>query len=137
MFFMSKLIESDFSPLQVIATIKDGKQFEGVIEESEFRIRESRFFSNKVLLPVVNGTVNSYGGGTQISVKFSVALCDKIAIGIFFACALAIAVILGIVMADIMFTGVVVCFLAVVYILGLCLYIKNCRRAYRKLSMIL
>ena len=25
---MSKLIESDFSPLQVIATIKDGKQFE-------------------------------------------------------------------------------------------------------------
>lgn len=138
MFLLKKrTIESQLNLAQIKSQIENSRQFEGKVTNMEFELRESKFLSNKVSLPIIKGTIDTCDIGVKVTVSFTMSCRDKLGLSVFLLFGLTIAVLLGVISFDALLVGTILCFDAVFCVVFLISYIKNCRSAYSKIFNIL
>lgn len=131
-----KTIESDLIPERLTTRLVDSNKFKGTVRNTEFEVKENRFFSNENLFPVIKGTMEVQGNITSITLSFEPTKSDKIGNGIFLIIIFLLAIVLGIFSLDVLITIGLLCWGVFVGVCMLALYTYYCWRAYKKLCKI-
>lgn len=132
-FYPKKTIVSHLTPNQILYLLENSVQFTGNIENTKFTIRERKFFSNKVLFPVITGIVDVQKDNTIIDVAFEISRRDKVGLGIFILSTFLLSLLLGFVSSDIILAMTLICFELACCAVFLMFYKINCRRAFKKI----
>ena len=132
----TKTIVSDLIPERLTSRLVDSKKFEGTVRNTEFEIREKTFWSYNYRLPVIKGTIEAKGNATTITFSFKMSKLRKNTWGMFLFTIFLLALILGIISADILITMSILCFGIFAGVCLLAEYMYYCRRAYKKLCKI-
>ena len=133
MFFKKQTIQSKLTMEEFASRLETTNLFTGTVEEICFAIREEKFFSNKLLFPIINGQMVRQGDATNITISFSVCKTDKIGIGVFLILTFLICVLLAIVSHDIFVLLVMLFWSVVMAVISTVVYKFNCRRAMKKI----
>ena len=131
--FRKRIVVSQLTQEQINSLLIYNKYFDGLVRNGNFEIRESMLSSNRVLFPIIKGTIEKYYDSTNVVISFNVSKQDKLGLGIFLFISFLISVLFGIVSSDVLLTIIIICFSIVSFVIFLIYYISNCQRAYKKI----
>lgn len=135
--YFSKKIISNLTPMQIFSLLESSEQFIVKIENTKFNVKERKFYSNKVLFPILKGIVNVQKNNTIIDVTFELSKSDKVGLGMFLICIFSLACFFGFVSSDIILAVTLICFGLVLTVVFWMLYVHNCRRVFKRLVYLL
>lgn len=136
MYFHEKKIISNLTPKQIFSLLESSEQFIVKIKDTRFSIRERKFMSNKVLLPVLNGIVD-VKKNTIVDITFELSKSDKVGLSIFLLVIFFLSLLLGFVSSDIILSVTLICFGLVFVVTFWVLYVHNCRRVFKRFVYLL